>query len=111
MRLRLISDGRQLNPSFPCSAPRVLTNQGGQWGTPHFIGNETNSQKPGSFFFDGFLFYFMGGCFSCMYICVTHVCLVPAETRRGFASPGPGATDGCKPPCWCRESNPGPLNC
>lgn len=47
------------------------------------------------------------GCFSCLYVCVAYVYLVPMETKRGHMSPASGVTDSCEPLCWCKELNPG----
>lgn len=45
-------------------------------------------------------------CFTCFHGCAPHVCLVPAEARRGIGSPGAGVTGGCGPTCGCWEPNP-----
>lgn len=34
-------------------------------------------------------------------------CLVPKEVRRDIRSPESRVTEGCEPPCWCWELNPG----
>lgn len=44
-----------------------------------------------------------------MYDCVSHVCLMPVETRRGHSIPWPGVREGCEPPYGCSDSNLGPL--
>lgn len=57
-----------------------------------------------------FYLMYMGFCFGQMYICVTHVCLVPTEPEEGIGCPGTKVTQivvTCT--MWCSELNLGPL--
>lgn len=56
------------------------------------------------FLFSDFIcFYFM--CFACIYVSAPCRCQMGPEE----GSSGTGVTDGYEPPCWCCESNQGPL--
>lgn len=45
-----------------------------------------------------------------MYVCVSHVCLVPMETRRGIRSFVRAVTDGYElAALWVLQNQPGPL--
>lgn len=33
------------------------------------------------------LFYYAHGCFACVFVCITHACLVSVEARRGLLDP------------------------
>ena len=48
-----------------------------------------------------FVFSYVYGCFTCMYVCAPHVCLVPTEVKRGHWIPETGVTDSSEPPCEC----------
>jgi hypothetical protein len=41
------------------------------------------------------------GCFTCMYVCAPHGCLVLTEVKRGHWIPETGVTDSSEPPCEC----------
>lgn len=48
--------------------------------------------------------------FAYMYICVSHACLVPEDTREDAGPPRPGIPDGCgAAACEHWEPNPGPF--
>ena len=50
-------------------------------------------------------------CVGVLPVCISvyHVQALPKEARIGLWIPGIGVTDGCEPPCGCRESNLGSL--
>ena len=45
----------------------------------------------------------------CIYVCVSHVCLVSEESKQGFGYPRTRVMKGCGTPHGCWELNPGPL--
>lgn len=56
-----------------------------------------------------FLRFYVNECFF-LHICMcAHVSMCPWTSEEGVGSPGTGVTDGCEPPCICRELNGGPL--
>lgn len=52
------------------------------------------------------VYFYVYGCFACVYVFVLDACLVHTEARKGIRVPGIGATDNCEL-CWAL--NPGPL--
>lgn len=46
-------------------------------------------------------------CVSPMYTCMLHS-HIPVGAKEDISLLGPGAPDGCEPPCRCWEVNPGP---
>lgn len=45
------------------------------------------------------VFYYFMGMFYCLYVCIPHACLVPAEARRSHLFPGNVVKGGYEVPC------------
>lgn len=48
-------------------------------------------------------------CFTCTYMCTTHLCLSPQRPEKCVRYPSTGVATSCDLPCGCWELNPSPL--
>lgn len=60
-------------------------------------------------FFIAFFYYFICGCFDCMYVCVLCACLLPMEAREGISASESRVMGCCKLLCGSWELNLGPV--
>ena len=56
-----------------------------------------------------FYFIYRYGCFACIYFCISLVCLVNTESRRGYGILCKWSYCGCESLCGCYDLNPGSL--
>lgn len=71
---------------------------------PHILWKRSTLKK---YFLRNVLLFYAYEYFTCIYVCVPHVCLVPIE--EGVGIPRTVVTDSCELPYGLWERNPGPL--